>query len=130
MIYPCLFVENLPVSGRNAIVENPIRKESLIIHNKMSMSDMFARVKAGIGSFIRQLRSNMFLLFIVAVIVGGLFKLGVSQFITIGYNDYLTEKNVGFDFAQMKQDVDKKNQEAQQQGGQESANPAPAACGA
>lgn len=95
----------------------------------MHMRDMFMRIKEGASVFIRQLRSNMFLLFITAIIIGGLFKLGVSQFTTIGYNDYLAEKNVGFDFVQMKQSVEKRNQETQQQGVQENTDLAPAACG-
>jgi hypothetical protein len=78
------------------------------------MKDLFGRVRSIVGVCIRQLRKNMMLLFIVGVVLGGVVKVGVSEFVTMGYGDYLTEKQNGFDFVKMKQDVEKRQQEKQQ----------------
>lgn len=96
------------------------------------MKDIFMRIRRGIQGRILTLKKNLILLFIVAIILGGILKVGASRFIVIGYNDYLIERHNGFDFVKMKQEVTKRNQEAQQkqeeQGGSDADVPV-AACG-
>lgn len=79
------------------------------------MNEMFVRVKRWICAAIGQLRANMGLLFFVACIMGAVIKVGVSPFITMGYNDYLTDRHNGVDFVLIRQEIEKKNQEAMQQ---------------
>lgn len=85
------------------------------------MKDLFERAKKGVCFVVGRLRENMVLLFVVALVFGGAVKAVASQYVTVGYNDYLTEKQVGFDFVQMQKDVEvRKEEEAKKQAEQSS----------
>lgn len=83
------------------------------------MKGILMRIRSGMRANISLLKKNFILLFVVAIVLGGSVKVVASKFIVIGYKDYLIERHVGFDFAQMKRDVAERNKEMQQGQGEE-----------
>lgn len=80
----------------------------------MRMNDFSeSEVGGGVRGLANRLKKNMVALFVIAVVIGAVCKVGVSNFATIGYNDRLVKNHTGFDFSAMKEDVARKRQEEQ-----------------
>lgn len=86
------------------------------------MKEWFAKIGVSAGGVVRLIRGNMLLLFLTAFVVGGLVKVGFSEFVTMGYNDYLVERHQDLNFEKMKEDVTKRNAEALQSEGEDMEN--------
>lgn len=66
-------------------------------------------------SIVEYLRTNLLVLFLVAFVLGGAVKVLASQFVTIGYGDYLVEQHGGVDFAVVEEKAKKQKEEEAQQ---------------